>query len=69
MICEEKLRLLREYDTATKGLSTAVTKLSSQIGTSPKAEYEKLRVASDERRIGAERARQKLNRHVENHGC
>jgi hypothetical protein len=68
-MCEEKFRLLKEYDEAMHVFASAVMELRKQAGTSSKEEYEQLRNASDEARIKAERARQKLNRHVETHGC
>jgi hypothetical protein len=46
-----------------------VMELRIQAGTSSKEQYEQFRHASDEARIKAERARQKLNRHAETHGC
>ena len=48
MSCEEKARLLRQYDDATLAFSNAVQELRRKIGTSPKAEYERLERISNE---------------------
>jgi hypothetical protein len=48
MSCEEKARLLRQYDDATLAFSNAVQELRRTIGTSPKAEYERLERISNE---------------------
>jgi hypothetical protein len=69
MICEEKFRLLKEYDEAMHVFSAAVMELRIQAGTSSRERYEQLRHASDEARMKTEHARQKLNRHAETHGC
>jgi hypothetical protein len=39
MSCEEKARLLKEYNVATFAFSEAVKELHRGIGTSPKEEY------------------------------
>jgi hypothetical protein len=42
MNCEEKDRLLREYEAATVVFSATVKELRLRMGTSPKEEYNRL---------------------------
>jgi hypothetical protein len=44
MSCEEKTRLLREYEAATAAFSTAVTELHRRTPISPAAEYGRLKL-------------------------
>jgi hypothetical protein len=67
--CEEKNRLLREYETATVAFSAAVKELRRRMGTSPKEEYERLSETSNEARVKAEQARLALEQHIAAHGC
>lgn len=69
MVCEEKARLVGEYETATGRFSAAVTELQRKMGTSPKAEYDRLQRVSDEARVKSEQARLVLERHTAAHGC
>ena len=69
MVCEEKTRLLAEYGAATKKFSAAVAELQRKMGTSPKAEYERLTRASDDARVKSEQARLALESHIAAHGC
>jgi hypothetical protein len=48
MSCEEKARLLAEYEAATQRFSTAVTELNGKMGTSARTEYDRLQRVSDE---------------------
>jgi hypothetical protein len=63
-ICAEKGRLLEEYQVSTAKFSDAVGQLQKNIGTSSKAEYDRLQRASDEMRVASERARLALEQHV-----
>jgi hypothetical protein len=56
MECAEKERLVHEYEAATAKFSEAVGHLRSQIGTSIRAEYECLQLASDDARVKSEQA-------------
>jgi hypothetical protein len=67
--CEEKTRLLKQYDDATLAFSNAVQELRRRIGTSPKDEYERLERVSSEARVKSEQARLALEQHVATHGC
>jgi DNA-binding Lrp family transcriptional regulator len=69
MLCEEKARLLAEYETTTKDFAASITDLQRKIGTSPKTEYDRLQRATDEARLKSEQARLALERHVAAHGC
>jgi hypothetical protein len=40
--CEEKNRLLKEYEAATVAFSAAVIELRRRMGTSPKEEFKRL---------------------------
>ena len=51
MTCDEKGRLLRQYDEATLAFSNAVQELRRKIGTSAKDEYERLERISNEARV------------------
>jgi hypothetical protein len=57
MTCDEKRRLLRQYDDATLAFSNAVQELRRKIGTSPKDEYERLERISSEARVKSVQAR------------
>src|ERR1700677_4387905 len=61
--CEEKGRLLRQYDDATLAFSNAVQELRRKIGTSPKDEYERLERISSEARVKSVQARLALEQH------
>jgi hypothetical protein len=67
--CEEKTRLLAEYETATKRFSEAVTETQRKMGTSAKSEYERLNRASEDARARSDRGRIALEQHIEAHGC
>jgi hypothetical protein len=69
MTCEEKQRLVAEYQSATKKFSGAVTELQQKMGTSPKADYDRLSRAADEARGKSEQARLALEQHVAAHRC
>ncbi len=69
MTCEEKSRLVSEYETAAKRFAEAVTGLQKKIGTSTKSEYERLNRVVDEARLKSEQARLALEQHVAAHNC
>jgi hypothetical protein len=69
MNCEEKACLVREYDDATLAFSDAVQELRRKIGTSPKAEYERLERISSNARVKSEQARLALEQHIAAHRC
>jgi hypothetical protein len=57
MTCDEKTRLVTEYEAATSAFSEAVKELHRKIGTSPKEEYKRLERISTEARVKSEQAR------------
>jgi hypothetical protein len=67
--CEEKTRLVKEYDDATLAFSDAVQELRRKIGTSPKAEYERLERISSKARVKSEQTRLALEQHIASHHC
>jgi hypothetical protein len=69
MSCEEKTRLLVEYQAATSAFSEAVKEIRRMIGTSPKAEYERLERIANEARVKSEQARLALEAHNAAHRC
>jgi hypothetical protein len=69
MACEEKLRLVAGYESATKKFAAAVTELQEKMGTSPRVEYDRLQRLSDQARNKSEQSRLALEQHVTSHGC
>jgi hypothetical protein len=69
MSCEEKARLVKEYNAATARFSEAVKQLHRKIGTSPKEEYTRLMQISNEARVQSEQTRLALEKHIATHGC
>jgi hypothetical protein len=69
MACDEKTRLVKSYETATAKFSTAVSELQRKMGTSTKAEYDRLQHATEEARVKSEHGRLALEQHVATHGC
>jgi hypothetical protein len=69
MVCEEKGRLVSEYNVATVAFSEAVKELHRRIGTSPKEEYKRLERISSEARVKSEQTRLALEQHIAAHGC
>jgi hypothetical protein len=57
MICDEKARLVGEYNVATLAFSEAVKELHRRIGTSPLEEYKRLERMSSEARVRSEQTR------------
>jgi hypothetical protein len=69
MACAEKMRLAGEFEAATNKFASAVTELNRNMGTSPKAEYDRLQRAVDETRVKSEQARLAMEQHVAVHRC
>ncbi len=69
MSCEEKGRLLRQYDDATLAFSNAVREQRRKIGTAPRDEYERLERISHEARVKSEQTRLALEQHIAGHRC
>jgi hypothetical protein len=69
MACQEKVRLMRDYEVSTGGFAGAVTDLQRKIGTSSKDEYERLNQVANDGRMKSEQARLALETHIATHGC
>jgi len=69
MSCEEKTRLLREYESAAARFSSAVTELNARTPISSAAEYQRMKEAAEEARLKSEHARLALEKHTASHGC
>lgn len=68
-MCEEKRRLLVAYEAATQAYFRAMNDLRAKMGTSPKAEYERLFKATEGARAQSEMARTALLDHIGGHKC
>jgi hypothetical protein len=69
VICPEKERLAADYEAATIRFASAVTDLNRNMGTSVRAEYQRLQRVADEARVKSEQARLGLEQHVAAHQC
>jgi hypothetical protein len=65
--CEEKLRLLVEYQRATQEYSARVGAMT--VWSLTKRRYEQLAAAADKARHDSQEACANLDRHIEEHGC
>jgi hypothetical protein len=65
--CEEKLRLLIEYQNRTAEYSLAVSELAFRCTSNE--EFEGMSRAAEKARIASQNARERLMRHVEEHRC
>jgi hypothetical protein len=69
MNCMEKTRLLGEYEITAATFAAAVTELHSKTPVSPKADYQKLKLAAERARLASEMARLALEQHTSSHHC
>jgi hypothetical protein len=67
--CEERRRLLDEYNEAARALSVAVQALAEPTGVASRDEYERVLRALLEAGVKSEQARMALEKHHEEHGC
>jgi hypothetical protein len=67
--CEEKTYLLNEYQRATEAYSAELRELTEKIGIVGKAEYDRLNEATEKARHISADARDRLQRHIAQHGC
>jgi hypothetical protein len=65
--CDEKLRLLVEYQGVTQAYSAAIAKMVVK-GIS-QAEYRHFRALTEKARHSSMAARDRLERHIAEHGC
>ncbi len=68
-MCETQKRLLASYQLAMDRYTSAVGALRSEIGTSQRSEYDRLREECETARKRLEEARSILVSHMESHGC
>ena len=68
-ICEEKRRLLVEYESAAQAYHQAMSELQTKIGVCPKPVYERVFQASEAARSESEAARTAFLKHVREHHC
>ena len=65
--CEERLRLLLEYQRLTQAYSTTIGYMV--VTGISQAEYERLCLAIEKARQDSVDARKRLDRHIAEHGC
>jgi hypothetical protein len=67
--CPDKTRLLVAYSDAGEAFSVAVSQLRERAPVVLQEEYERLRLRMEQSRLGTDKARWELERHVAEHGC
>jgi hypothetical protein len=67
--CEEKTSLLKAYQQAVEAYSSAVGKLARKIGVSPKVDFDDLNSRTELARYKSLDAKDRLERHIAEHGC
>lgn len=67
--CEEKQRLLLEYERSIEMYSSAVSELARQTGIISQEEYTQLHWDAEVNRQISAAVRSRLERHVAQHGC
>ena len=65
--CERKLSLLIEYQRSGKTYSDAISEMAA--GDISSAEYQRLSTETERARVASIEARDRLNRHIAEHGC
>jgi hypothetical protein len=69
MLCEEKDKLVAEYNKAALDHSRLVSVLNKRRARATKAEYERMRRDADVVSVKSKEARLALKRHTTEHGC
>ena len=69
MVCEEKRRLLKAYESVTQKYSASVTELNQSMGTLSKADYDALYRKTEALRHDVAEAQSELQTHVTAHRC
>jgi hypothetical protein len=67
--CEEKVRLLDAYSTATDRQAEAVKVLSAVVAKGNRAAFREVRAHAQQARQDAEESRLALRLHSKTHGC
>lgn len=68
-VCQEKARLVQDYQNATEAHSSAVRALVHMVGLASQNQYQALSKAAERTRHTANDARRLLDAHVAQHGC
>ena len=68
-ICQDKRRLLADYQNATEAYASAVAELARMIGVVAQADYGVLTVATQRARRLSASAHEALEAHLDEHGC
>ncbi len=69
MLCEQRSRLVQEYEAATMRFGAAVDRLNRQLLAARKDEYEALLRSADDAHAACERIRRALESHLLEHAC
>ena len=69
MACDERSRLIAEYNRATRSYFVAVRELTKQMGTISLDRYQELKRGIDPMRLECERSRLALEGHTASHKC
>jgi hypothetical protein len=67
--CSERGNLLDDLNRATSGYSRAAADLGMRMGTFSEFEYKRIKATVEQARLIAERVREALMKHREEHGC
>jgi hypothetical protein len=68
-LCRQKMQLMEEYTRETATYSQAVSFQFAKMGVVSKAEYKALQQETEEARQESASARDRLERHIAEHGC
>jgi hypothetical protein len=68
-ICDVKTSLFREYQSASKAHSAAVSKLTHKVTEASPIEYERLCFRAEQARKRTREAKNGLEIHTQEHGC
>lgn len=68
-VCDDKSRLIQEYQRTAEFYCAAVNNLAKKIGIVQKAEYERLSAATEKARYLSADAHDRLEHHIAKHGC
>jgi hypothetical protein len=69
LVCDEKTSLRSAFQYASESYSRAIVKLTKSIGTASDVNYSKLHHAAERARRLSIEARDRLERHIAEHGC
>jgi hypothetical protein len=69
VLCEERDRLLHEYNSAVQEASRAVGQVADLAGTSSADDYQLINREKDRAKARLKTARSAYERHVAQHGC